>query len=232
MNWLAVCVVVFIVLSTMAGAKRGFVKTVLSFTSVLLTIVIAVLVKEPVRALVKEQTGIYASIETGVGEFVEDKAEALQAGQSSMTETVIKSLELPGLLEQALEKSNGAAVYQQSGLKNVTAYITGWLTDLAFQAVCYLISFAAVWIILRILSGILQSIVTLPVLHQLNCLAGAAGGLLIALILIWIGGIVVTAFAGTDWGRSALLLIEESPLLCFLYNNNYLMNVLLKTISR
>lgn len=35
MNWLVIAVIVLIVLATLAGAKRGLVKTVLSFASFL-----------------------------------------------------------------------------------------------------------------------------------------------------------------------------------------------------
>ena len=40
MNWLVIAVIVFIVLATLAGAKRGLVKTVLSFASFFVSLVI------------------------------------------------------------------------------------------------------------------------------------------------------------------------------------------------
>lgn len=187
-------------------------------------------VREPVSDFVKDQTGIYAAIETSVSSFVEEKTQEIQAGQAQMTDKVIDSLNLPDVLTKSLEQSNSKAVYEQRGIQNIAAYITGWLTDLAFEAVCCIISFVVVWILLRIVTMVLAGIVRLPVLHQIDCIAGAICGLCTALIIIWIGGIVVTAFAAQDWGREALSMITQSTLLTFLYNNNFLLNALLKAV--
>ena len=191
---------------------------------------IMLFVREPVSDFVKDQTGIYAAIETSVSSFVEEKTQEIQAEQAQLTDKVIDSLNLPDVLTKSLEQSNSKAVYEQRGIQNIVAYITGWLTDLAFEAVCCIISFVVVWILLRIVTMVLAGIVRLPVLHQIDCIAGAICGLCTALIIIWIGGIVVTAFAAQDWGREALSMITQSTLLTFLYNNNFLLNALLKAV--
>ena len=66
MNWLVIAVIILIVLATLAGAKRGLVKTVLSFASFFVSLVIMLFAREPVSDFVKDQTGIYAAIETSV----------------------------------------------------------------------------------------------------------------------------------------------------------------------
>ena len=174
MNWLVIAVIVLIVLATLAGAKRGLVKTVLSFASFFVSLVIMLFVREPVSDFVKDQTGIYAAIETSVSSFVEEKTQEIQAGQAQLTDKVIDSLNLPDVLTKSLEQSNSKAVYEQRGIQNIAAYITGWLTDLAFEAVCCIISFVVVWILLRIVTMLLAGIVRLPVLHQIDCIAGAS----------------------------------------------------------
>ncbi len=226
-NWLTIAVIVLIVLAILAGAKRGLVKTVLSFASFFLSMVIMLVVRQPVSDFIKEQTGIYTTIENEISSFVEEKTQALQTSQAQMTDEFIDSLNLPDVLKNALEQSNSKAVYEQKGIQSVSVYITGWLTDVAFRAVCCVISFVIVWIVLRIVTFLLSGLVQLPVLHQIDCIAGAVGGLLIALIIIWIGGIAVTAFATAKWGRDALTMIMQSKLLTFLYNNNALLNALL-----
>lgn len=230
MNWLAVCVVLFIILMTLAGAKRGFVKTVMSFASVLITLLLVSFVREPVAEALKEHTQLYSDIESGIGEFIDGQISTAAGSQSLAEDTVIESLPIPQILREALQKDNSQSVYQQLGVSNAAEYITAWLAGLAFQAICYVLTFVGVWLLLRILTLVLDLISRLPGIHQLNSLAGGVCGLLLALITVWIGGILVTAFATAQWGREALLLIEESPLLSFLYNNNYLISGLIKTI--
>ena len=112
MNWLVIAVIVLIVLATLAGAKRGLVKTVLSFASFFVSLVIMLFVREPVSDFVKDQTGIYAAIETSVSSFVEEKTQEIQAGQAQLTDKVIDSLNLPDVLTKSLEQSNSKAVYE------------------------------------------------------------------------------------------------------------------------
>lgn len=142
-----------------------------SFICVLfVSLVIMLFVREPVSDFVKDQTGIYAAIETSVSSFVEEKTQEIQAGQAQLTDKVIDSLNLPDVLTKSLEQSNSKAVYEQRGIQNIAAYITGWLTDLAFEAVCCIISFVVVWILLRIVTMVLAGIVRLPVCIRLTVL--------------------------------------------------------------
>ena len=122
MNWLVIAVIILIVLATLAGAKRGLVKTVLSFASFFVSLVIMLFVREPVSDFVKDQTGIYAAIETSVSSFVEEKTQEIQAGQAQLTDKVIDSLNLPDVLTKSLEQSNSKAVYEQRGIQNIAAY--------------------------------------------------------------------------------------------------------------
>lgn len=229
MNWLTIGVILWIILMTAIGAKRGLVRTVLSFTAFLLALVIVAFVREPVANALKEHTAIHDSIEKGIGEFVEGSLNSA-AGQSGAGtgKEVIDALPLPQLLRESLAENDSSEVYLELGVSSVSDYVVQWLTELAFQAVTYLITFLAAWILLKILSLVLDQLTHLPVIHQLNSLAGAVFGLLIALIIVWIGGLVVTAFASSQWGIEALAMIQESPLLSFLYNNNILMNGLIR----
>ena len=101
---------------------------------------------------------------------------------------------------------------------------------MAFEAVCCIISFVVVWILLRIVTMVLAGIVRLPVLHQIDCIAGAICGLCTALIIIWIGGIVCDCICSTRLGTRGTSMITQSTLLTFLYNNNFLLNALIKAV--
>ena len=106
MNWLVIAVIVLIVLATLAGAKRGLVKTVLSFASFFVSLVIMLFVREPVSDFVKDQTGIYAAIETSVSSFVEEKTQD-DSGRTGAADEIrsIDSLNLPDVLTKSLEQA-------------------------------------------------------------------------------------------------------------------------------
>ena len=102
MNWLTIAVIAVIVLATLAGAKRGLVKTVLSFASFFLSIVIMLFVRQPVADFVKEKTEIYTTIEDGIGNFVGEKVQALQSSKDQIADQVIDSLNLPDILKESM----------------------------------------------------------------------------------------------------------------------------------
>lgn len=229
-NWLTIVVIITMVLAVVAGAKRGLVETVLSYVSIFVSLIVILFVRQPVSDLVKDHTELYTTIEDGVSVFVEESTKALEIKQVQITDAVIDSLKLPDVLKLALEQSNDKAIYKQKTLQSVLTYITEWLTNLILQAICCVIGFIIVWILIRILMKFLEGIMQLPVLHQIDCIAGGIGGLLIELFMLWIFGIVVTAFAATQWGHNVLTLIMQSKLLTFLYNNNVLLKALIKAI--
>lgn len=227
MNWLTIAVIVFLVLMTVFGAKRGLVKTVLSLTAFALALVIVAFAHEPVANMLRENTGIYDSIEEGITQFIEGRTQ----NASETGEEIIDQLQIPGILKQSLAENNSKAMYSQLGVKKTADYVVAWLTNLAFGAITYLITFVGAWIILKIVTIILDHLTKLPVIHQLNSFAGAVIGFLIGMIIVWVGGLIVTAFASAEWGRQALAMIQQSSILSFLYNNNIFVNGVIKTIG-
>ena len=63
-------------------------------------------------------------------------------------------------------------------------------------------------------------------LHGLNKLGGFLFGVLNGLMTIWFFFIIITAFGGTSWGMEVFRQINDSIFLSFLYNNNYLMAII------
>ena len=71
-----------------------------------------------------------------------------------------------------------------------------------------------------ILCNTLNLLAKLPVLRQLNTMAGLAAGVAEGILLVWVLFVVLTMFAGSEFGRDAMEMIAKNPLLDFLYKNN------------
>ncbi len=225
MNWLTIAVIVFLVIMAGYGAARGMVRMVMSFAAVLLTLLIVSIISEPLGEILKTQTTIYESIETGIGTLVGESAENAADSLISGTQAILENLKLPEILKESLIREGITENYQ--GASNAASYVTGWLTDLVYSALVFVGSFILVRFVLWVATMIICAIMRLPVLKQLNSLAGALFGLMLAVMLLWIGCLIVTAGAATLWGQQAMQLIEESELLRLIYNNNYLMSDIL-----
>jgi len=223
MNWLTIAVIVFLVIMAGYGAGRGLVKMIMSFAAVLLTLLIVSVVYEPMEQIVKSQTTIYESIESGIHLFVAKGTDTMAKG----TEELLDGLMLPDILKESLLREDMPGNYQDMGVTDSYGYVIVWLTELVFSALIYVASFILVRFALWILTVILNMIVKLPGLKQLNSLAGAVLALGMAVVLLWVGCLIITAGATSSWGQEAMRLIEESTLLSTIYNYNYLLSDIL-----
>ena len=66
----------------------------------------------------------------------------------------------------------------------------------------------------------LNQIARLPILWELNQLAGALLGAVAGLLFIWLAGLVIKACSGMPWTQPLLMQIEASWWLSLLYQNN------------
>lgn len=223
MNWLTIAVIVFLVIMAGYGAARGLVRMIMSFAAVLLALFIVSIIYEPLEQIVRSQTTIYESIEAGIGKFVGEGAGSIANG----TQELLNSLKLPELLKESLLRADTSVNYQSMGVSDAAGYVTTWLTELVFSTLTYVGAFILVRFVLWIVTVILSVIVKLPGLKQLNSFAGVVLSLGMAIVLLWIGCLIVTAGAASPWGQEAMRLIEESTLLSTIYNYNYLLSDIL-----
>ena len=88
------------------------------------------------------------------------------------------------------------------------------------NAIAFVVTLILAIIALAILCKTLDLLAKLPLLKQINAVAGLGAGVVEGLLLVWILFVILTMFAGSEFGRSSLEMIAENPLLDFLYKNN------------
>ena len=66
----------------------------------------------------------------------------------------------------------------------------------------------------------------IPVVNGLNKIGGFIFGLLNGVVYLWIACIIITIFSATAWGQYIFAQINDSVILSFIYNNNYLLELL------
>ena len=125
------------------------------------------------------------------------------------------------------EKKEAAEDFVGDKLDLLEQYICELLTDIILNALGFFITFILAAVGMAVLCFVLDLISKLPVLHQINTLAGAAVGALEGMVVLWIAFIVITMLGSTEFGQSCLTMIGESKILSFLYDSNVLSNFLL-----
>lgn len=267
MDVLTIIVLLVLLLFTLNGYRRGFVKTLVSMVFFVLAMVLVYFATPYISDFLKEKTPVYTTIEAKCEEMLgldklmgaaagnEDKADNdnkekkdsetekvpetediigdilnnIQSGDISVTDQMklIENLGIPQLLQKQLLDNNNAAGYAKVAADNFKGYIVGYLSSLILNIISFIVASILVFILLKLTGMTLDILTRLPIIHGLNQVMGLVLGFLQGLIFIWIAFLIITIFSGTDIGHKLMVMINESDILSFIYNTNYLMKILM-----
>ena len=238
MNGLLLFAVAIIAIFALIGWKVGFVKSVFSLISTIAVIIITILVSPIVTNMLKSNEKISEGIQVKLEQIIDLSgiAENLSVEEEKDPLAFIENLQLPASIKDTIkdslmntmkEKKEVATDFVGDKLDSLEQYICKLFTDIILNALGFFITFILAAVAMAVLCFVLDLLSKLPVLHQLNTLAGAAIGALEGLVILWIMFIVITMLGSTDFGQNCLTMIGESEILSFLYDSNILSNFLL-----
>ncbi|MDD4112313.1 MAG: CvpA family protein [Herbinix sp.] len=220
MNWVLIIVLGIIIVNAFIGRRIGFVKIVFSLFSFIIALILTVWISPTINGMLKNNEVFYEKSSQKVEDMLfEEQAEVTD------DEDIIESLPLPKSIKESLQENKAK---QEA---NIKSYITSHVTDIAINALSFVLTFIAIFVALWVISIALNIISKLPILNQLNKLVGFLVGGLQGVIIVWILFIIVTIFSGTELGGTASEQIENSMILSFLYDKNFLMNIVLDAVK-
>lgn len=224
--WIVTIIVILIlVFCFIYGFWRGFLKIVLTTLALIVTIVAAGLLTPYVSKWLGTTfigTGIEKSIDSYIGTKIDKKSEEFVNKTKDAQEKVIDALPLPKFLKKDLSKKNEESQYKLLDVKTFKEYITTRLSNIVLQALSFILLLIVIYIILRIILKIVGVIGKIPIIGGINRLLGGLLCLVEGLLVLWCLCFLVTAISGTGFGQSVLKVINESPVLKLIYDNNLL----------
>lgn len=218
MNWLFIATLLIIGGGAFLGWRAGFIKTVFSLVSTIAVIILTILFSPMVTKMLKGSDVIYGGIRGQLASVIHFP----DMEEGTTTDAFIDGLSLPDSIKDTLKSNEAISEYAGARLEELEAYICDTLADIIVNAIGFIATFLVAAAGLALLCFVLNIISKLPVLHQINTLAGVAAGALEGLVVVWIFFIVITMFGTTEFGRETLALISENPILSFLYDSNLL----------
>lgn len=222
MNWLLIAVIVIIAANALIGMKAGLIKTVFSLCSMIAAIVLTWWISPIVNDYMKGNVKIYNAISEKVEKILPFSDDEYKESEQ---DAFIDELHLPKSIKDSLKENNKAKVYQEMelGINNFKGYVCSYLTGVIINAISFIITFVVILILLWVICIALDLVSKLPLLHQINKLAGLAAGFVHGLVIVWILMILLTVFGSSSFGQEAMQIIEEDAVLSFIYNNNFLL---------
>lgn len=135
----------------------------------------------------------------------------------------IQNSSLPQFLKDELAENNNSTIYSELGVDSFPKYVASYISRLVLNLLSFLITFLLAIIIVKALMVAVNIIGELPVLGTVNHIGGGVLGLVLALIVVWLGFLVITLIYSSEAGKACFDMIEKSSILQFLYNTNPLL---------
>ena len=220
MNWILIAVIGIIALLAFVGLKKGFIKMVFSLVSTIAALLIAMLFSPVVAGMMKNNEAIVGFFDEKISAVVDFTSEEAREETESKQEWLIDSLPLPETFKESLLENNTLDNYAAMQAQNFEEYVCRQITNVIINAIAFVVTLLLAIIALALLCRALNLLAKLPLLKQINAAAGLAAGAAEGLLLVWILFVILTMFAGSEFGSEAMSMIAENPLLDFLYKNN------------
>lgn len=220
MNWILIVVIAIVTVLGAVGYRKGLIKMVFSLISTIAALVIAALFSPVVAGVMKSNEEIVAFIDEKVGVLVDFTSEEATEKVESEQESLIARLPLPETIKESLLENNTVDTYLDLQVENFEGYVRRQIANVIMNAIAFVITLVIATIVLWFLCNALNLLAKLPLLRQINQVTGLAAGLAEGVLLVWILFVVLTMFAGSEFGRDAMEMIAENPILDYLYKNN------------
>ena len=221
MNLLVGIVALIIIISAYRGMKVGLIKTVFSIFSMIIALILTLWISPIISKSMQEN-------ETIVNYFAKNIEAAFPTEEvgNKVSDQInfIDHLPLPESIKDSINENNNPDTYVALAVNDFSTYISHAIASIIINAIAFVVTFVIFIIALRVLCMVLNIISKLPILNQINKLTGLFVGAVHGIIIIWLMFILLTAFAGSDIGQKAFVMINESPFLEYIYNNNLILH--------
>ncbi len=229
MNVLTWIILLILAAFTLSGWSKGFVRVFAGMFFFLASTVLVYYATPYISDFIKENTPIYQAVEENCREML--KGGEGQENSGLEQKKFIEGLGLPEALEKQLLGGSDSGSSVDRAVEGVSDYLAEYMAGLILNILTFVVTLAAVNLVLRMTVLTLDNLAKLPVLNSINKAFGMVLGAAQGLLVVWVAFLVITAFGNTDAGRKLLEMIHESPILDFLYNINIFLKIMLRMIA-
>lgn len=221
MNWLLILVVLIVAGNIVWGFAKGGLRVIYSMVAWIVIIGFVTFATPYVAQWLTENTKWDAQIEKSC----QDKLKDAVKGKKSRNVQKLQ-MNVPSIVADRLVDTNEAAdtLMEKSGFYQVLA---SKASSLAMRAIAFIIVLLITLIAFHLIAFAIDLIGKLPVIGEVNHVFGAVAGLVKGLVLVWLLFAFVAMGAATDIGHTLTERIYAEPILQWLYENNFLLTILL-----
>lgn len=225
MNWLLILVAILLIGSVLWGYKQGFMRVALSIVSWVIVLIACYVVTPMVADAIIEKTELAAIIQTTINEKVNEVVSNVTEGVVDETGLAELEASLPADLKDTVlgEHDSLADMLKTEGKIAIDT------TQVAHTGAS-LIALVVVLVITRLIIFVIDKVLglasKLPLIGPTDKMLGLAAGAVKGLIYCWIVLAVVAMLTLTGTNTELIAMVNASPFLTWLYENNIIVNML------
>ncbi len=191
MNIIDIAILIILGASIIYGFYRGFVHTILSVACCLISLVVAFSYGPKLAQTVSTSQGVSSTLATytdavaRVGDYSLASTPVDQLSEDVISQ-VVQSVSLPSSIANILQNNLRSRTFDNIGLSTVNDYVSNTVVAVAVNALCFIACFALCYLVLSVIVSLIQHVFQLPILKQLDWLAGGAFGLIRGALLLYV----------------------------------------------
>ena len=231
MNLLVLGILAFILLLVFRGYRKGFFKSAASAIGIVLAVLLTAILYPGVNKLLCQYTVLDDVIEHKIIEKFELPEETKTATRNEEIDT-IENLDLPDNVKGWLIANCNGETFLESGVDNVCSYIAKSLTAMVMRGISYVLTLLVLLLLLHILIMVLDVANYIPIVKSINKAGGAIFGAGQGILIVWIFMGIVTLLSTFSWAYQVIQMIDESPLLAWLYKKDIFLKIIVDILEK
>lgn len=223
MNGFDILVVAILLIMVVIGFSRGFIRTLYTFLSFVVTFALTYYFYPYVTRFIMTSTSFYTTLSEKISETfnLSELMNNMMGREEQMN--AISSLSLPEQMKEMLVANNNSEMFRLLGASSFEDYISGMLATWVINLLSFVGLFMVISLLLSIIFGVIDLVSKLPLLNITNKTAGgilgAVFGIGIIFIVMMVISMMITSGAREEW----VLLMDQSSVAKVFYYNNPLM---------
>ena len=231
MNLLVLGILAFFLLLVFRGYRKGFFKSAASAIGIVLAVLLTAILYPGVNKLLCQYTVLDDVIEQKIIEKFELPEETKTATRNEEIDT-IENLDLPDNVKGWLIANCNGETFLESGVDNVCSYIAKSLTAMVMRGISYVLTLLVLLLLLHILIMVLDVANYIPIVKSINKAGGAIFGAGQGILIVWIFMGIVTLLSTFSWAYQVIQMIDESPLLAWLYKKDIFLKIIVDILEK
>ncbi|MBR6752892.1 MAG: CvpA family protein [Clostridia bacterium] len=192
MNIIDIAILAILFISIAYGVYKGFMHALLSLGCGLLAFILALVFSPALARNLSNSPSISSTLATYTDSFARVENYDLknlpvdQLNEGSIDQILLDHVNLPPIIENALKDNLLSGALQNKGIYSVNDYVSNTIVSIALSILSFIVCYIVIYLILSLLVNIINHVFKLPLLKQMDWLAGGALGLLRGAVLLYV----------------------------------------------